>query len=427
MAISRASLDGIAGSALMLSGRVTPMSRTFDLDLAFDIASLGRLLRLADYPAPPALALLGPVNLRASLTGDAASTTIDATLDGDSFGASAKGTLDDWTTARPGGSLVVTLNAADAAAVLRQLGGVPITAAVFTGPLDAELQLSLDEGRPTAWGLDARLGGLDLALAREPATDDAAERFDLAMGPLSPSAAAVLYELATPLLQLVPGPPGRWLGYWPDQSLRFDWLDGEPREIRIELVPEASPAAPFAIEANLAHGVLDVPAFAWADGGMRLAGSMALEHRHAGSVAALTLDLALDGAAATWLGELLDLPEGLAGEVGLEARVTSLGRSVQTLIGNASGDVTIALVDGALGPVPVDRLAGDLVLERGVLRPAGTGLAFTGPEGHGSVTGTVDLLAWLADLELEIEPAPPGTPARHQRLLEGLGTPAPSE
>jgi hypothetical protein len=427
VAISRASLDGLAGSALMLSGRVTPASRAFDLDLAFDIASLGRLLRLVDYPAPPALALLGPVNLRASLTGDAASTTIDATLDGDSFGASASGVLDDWTTARLGGTLALTLGAADAAGVLRQLGGVPITAAVFTGPLDADLQLLLTDGRPTAWNLEASLGGLDLDLAREPGTEGEAERLDLAIGPLSPAAAAVVYELATPLLQLVPGPPGRWLGFWPDQSLRFDWLDGEPRAIRIELVPEASPAAPVVIEADLADGVLAVPAFAWENDGMRLAGSMALEHRHAGAAAALSLDLALDGATATRLGELLDLPAGVTGEVGLEARVTSLGRSVRTLIGNASGEAAIALENGAIGAVPVDRLAGDLMLERGVLRPVGDGIPFAGPEGSGSVTGAVDLLAWLADLELELTPAAPGAPARHQRLLDGLRTPAPSD
>lgn len=427
VAISRASLDGLAGSALMLSGRVVPANRTFDLDLAFDIASLGRLLRFADYPAPPALALLGPVNLRASLAGDAASTAVDATLDGDSFGASARGVLDDWTTGRPGGTLDVTLGAADAAALLRQLGGVPITATVFNGPLDADLRLTLAGGRPTAWELDTSLGGLDLAFARQSRTTAAAERLDLAIGPLTPAAATVLYELATPLLQLVPGPPGRWLGYWPDQRLRFDWLDGEPRTIRIELVPEASPAAPVVIEAGLADGILAVPAFVWENNGMRVAGSMALEHRHAGAAAALNLDLALDGAAATWLGELLDLPDGLTGEVGFEARVTSLGRSVQTLVGNASGDAAIALQNGAIGSLPVDRLAGDLVLERGVLSPADVELPFTGPEGGGSVTGSVDLLAWLADLELEVDPATPGAPARHERLLEGLRAPAPSD
>ncbi len=427
VAISRASLDGLAGSALMLSGSITPASRAFDLDLAFDIASLGRLLRFTDYPAPPALALLGPVNLRAGLAGDAASTTIDARLDGDSFGASAKGVLDDWATGRPGGTLAITFGAADAATVLRQLGGVPITAAVFNGPLDADLQLALDGGRPTAWEVDARLGGLDLAFARAPATTAAAEHLDLAIGPLDPAAATVLYELATPLLQLVPGPPGRWLGYWPDLDLRFDWLDGEPRTIRLELVPGTSPAAPVVIEAGLADGILAVPAFAWESDGMRVAGSMALEQRHAGAAAALDLDLALDGAAAAWLGELLDLPDGLTGEVGFEASVSSLGRSVRTLVGNAWGEAAISLQNGAIGPVPIDRLAGDLVLERGILGPADAELPFTGPAGGGSVTGMVDLLAWLADLELELDPATPGAPARRQRLLEGLRAPAPSD
>lgn len=425
--IGRASLDGVAGSALMLKGHVTPASRAFDLDLAFDIASLTRLLRLADYPAPPALTLLGPVNLRAHLEGDPASTAIDATLEGDSFEASARGALDDWTTPGRGGELAFTLAATDAAALLRQVGGVPITAPIFTGPLEAALRLTLAEGRPTGWSLQSTLGGLDLDLARAPGGGGAASRLDLRLGPLSPAAAAVLYELATPPLGLVPGPPWRWLGYWPDQSLRFDWLAGEPCLVRIELVPEADPEAPVVIEAKLENGVLAVPSFAWADGPMRLAGSLALEQRHAGAAAALSLDLALTGVPAARLGELFDLPKGLEGDLDLDASLTSLGHGVRSLIGNLAGEANIALADGRIGAVAVDRLDGGLVLERGVLRPAGDAIPFTGPQGDGRVSGSVDLLAWLADLEIRVRPVSPGAPTEAQRLLGGLAAPAPSD
>ena len=425
--IERASLAGLAGSALMLEGHITPARRAFDLDLALDIASLTRLLRLAGHPAPPALALLGPVNLRAHLVGDADRTTVDATLEGDSFAASARGTLDDWTTPRRGGEMAFTLAASDAAALLRQLGGVPITAPVFTGPLDAGLKLTLAEGRPRAWSLESTLGGLGLDLASKPGTTGDPGRLDLRLGPLSPAAAAVLYELATPLLDLVPGPPARWLGRWPDQGLSFAWLEGEPRHIRIELVPEGNPAAPLLLDAELANRAFTVPSFAWTDGTTHLAGSFGLEQRQGGAAAALSLDLALADAPAAPLAELLDLPRGLEGELDLEASFASFGRSIRTLIGNASGKAAIALEDGKLGDVAIDRLEGDLVLERGVLRTAGDGLDFTGPEGEGSVAGAVDLPAWLADLEVDVRAASPGAPAQSRRLLRGLASPAPSD
>ena len=144
--LERLALTDIGGSAAMLSGRLDAADRRFDLDFSFDVASLPRLLRLIGRDAPAgAVAARALESARQPRGRPRACRRSRATLQGDLFSADASGALVGWQGA-PTGRLSVDLDVGDAAALLRQLSGMPVTDQSLDGPVGAVLGLDLDQG-----------------------------------------------------------------------------------------------------------------------------------------------------------------------------------------------------------------------------------------------------------------------------------------
>lgn len=429
--IERLSLNDVAGSAANASGRFHAPSRTFDLDLALDIASLPRLLRLADVEPPLALALLGPLNLRGDLAGDADRAELSGRLEADLFAAEGVASITDWR-ARPSAALAVSLEADEAAPLIRQFGGVAVTDPLVQGPLGAELEIDIDEGDVRGVGLELTSGRLVLALEamRTVADSGPLDRFAVDLGPLTAETAALLYQLATPPLDLLPGPPARWRGYWPARDLTWDWLQAHEADLAVTLRGIDSETPPIEITGQLRDGSLTVPAFRWAGEAGLIDAGIALASRADGRGVDLTVDLAMQrfaaGVALTALG--ID-PRALGGTLDLEARLATHGASLREQIGQLEGAVDLVLSDGVLGAasaadggIRIDRLDGTLEVERGVVAPASEPLDFTGPDGIGRIDGYADLLAWIVDLDLDLD-GHNGAPLVRQRLFGSLADP----
>ena len=435
VAIERLSLNDIAGSAVAASGRLHAPSRTFALDLALDVASVSRLLRLVGQEPPLALALLGPLNLRGELAGDPERADLTARLDADLFAARGLASITDWRE-RPSAALAFSLEAAEAAPLIRQLAGVAVTDPLLQGPLAAELEIDIDQGSLGAAVLELTSGRLVLALeaARSEAGAGPLDRFDLEVGPLSTETAALLYQLATPPLDLVPGPPARWRGYWSAQALSWDWLQARAADVTLTLRGSDPEMPPIQIIGQLRDGAITVPAFRWGGEAGLIDAGMALSGRADGNGVDLTLDLALERfAAGGVLAALGAAPEALGGTLDLEARLGTHGASLRSLLGNLEGTFDLVLTDGVLGAaspadggILVERLNGALVVQRGVVAPKPDPIDFTGPDGVGRIDGYVDLLAWIVDLELALD-GHDGTPLVRQRLFGPLAEPVPLE
>ena len=431
VAVERLGLDDIAGSAASVSGRVHAASRTFELDLAVDVASLPRLIRLFGREPPLALALLGPLNLRGELAGDLDRAEATLGLEADLFAARGVASLDQWRNA-PSGALAVTLETGETATLLRQLGGITVSNPLLEGPLRAELELEVEAGAPGATVAELELGELVLALTadRRAAGPGPLDRFDLELGPWSSETANLLYQLLTPPLDLVPGPPARWPGYWPAQELSWDWLALPAADVGVTLVGTDPAVPPIEVRGQLRAGRLTVPAFRWASVHGLVDVGMAMVGRADGRGVDLTLDLALERFVA---GRLLGFwglpPDALGGTVDLEAQLATHGGSLRALVGNLRGTLDLVSSDGVLGAaspadggIPVDRLAAAVEVERGVVGFREPGIAFSGPDGVGQIRGVADLLAWMIDLELALD-AHDGTPLVRQQLFGPLPTP----
>lgn len=433
VAIERLSLNDVAGSAVAASGRLHAPSRTFALDLALDVASLSRLLRLVGQEPPLALALLGPLNLRGELAGDPERAELTARLDADLFAARGVASITDWRE-RPSAALAFSLEAGEAAPLIRQLAGVAVNDPLLQGPLAAELEIDIDQGSLGAAVLELTLGPLVLALeaARREAGPGPLDRFDVEVGPLSIETVALLYRLATPPLDLVPGPPARWRGYWPAQDLSWDWLQARAAEATVTLRGSDPETPPIEIIGQLRDGAITVPAFRWAgDAGLIDAG-MALTGRADGNGVDVSVDLALERfAAGGALAALGVAPEALGGTLDMEARLGTHGASLRDLVGNLEGMLDLVLTDGVLGAaspadggILVERLHGALVVQRGVVAPDPDPIDFIGPDGVGRIDGYADLLAWIVDLELALD-GHDGIHLVRQRLFGPLAEPVP--
>jgi hypothetical protein len=427
--IDRASLTDVGGSAATVTGEIDAAARAFDLALAVDIASLPRLLRLFEEAPDPMLALLGPMNLRARLTGDLEEAALQATLEADAFSAEGSGRLEAWRTA-PSGSLTVTVDAGEAAALVRQLAAIPVTEPLLQAPLSAGITIDLDRGALATAGLEVALGDLTLELdaGRASAEGGPLDRFALRLGPLGPAGAEALYRLATPLLDLVPGPPAAWLGYWPAQELSWDWLWARDAELAVALLPADTALPPVEIIGQLRDGVLTIPAFRFASEDVLVEGGLAVAGRRDADRVDWALDLAGEGIAAPAVLEALGAnPRAMTGALDLEARLLSSGRSLRAMVANLEGTVNFVVTDGLLGAavpdesgIPLRRLEGSLDIDRGVVRPSADGVAFRGPDGTGRIDGYVDLLAWIAELDLTLD-GYGGDPLVRQRLFGPIG------
>ena len=69
------------------------------------------------------------------------------------------------------------------------------------------------------------------------------DRLELRIDPVRGETLAGLYQLATPPLDLVPGPPAAWLGNWPQQQLDWRWMRQRDLEIALELALDERHAA----------------------------------------------------------------------------------------------------------------------------------------------------------------------------------------
>ena len=431
VAIERLGLDDIAGSAASVSGPVHAASRTFAFDLAVDVASLPRLLRLVGREPPLALALLGPLNLRGELAGDLDRAEATLGLEADLFAARGVASLTEWRNA-PTGALALTVETSETATLLRRLRGITVTDPLLEGPLRAELEVEVEAGLPGATIATVTLGELVVALVAQRGGGGSGplDRFDLELGPVSSDTANLLYQLLTPPLDLVPGPPARWPGYWPAQELSWGWLAVPAADVGVTLVGTDPAVPPIEVRAQLRDGRLTVPAFRWASAHGLVDAGMAMVGRADGRGVDLTLDLALERFVASRLLGFWGLPpDALGGTVDLEAQLATHGGSLRALVGNLRGTLDLVSSDGVLGSastadggIPVDRLAAALEVERGMVDFHEPGIAFSGPDGVGQIRGAADLLAWMIDLELELD-GHDGTPLVRQKLFGPLPAP----
>jgi hypothetical protein len=423
VAIDRVSLLDISGSAATISGGADALGRHFDLELSLDVASLPRLLRLVGQEVPAALALLGPINIRGQLAGDLERVSLDAEIAADLFDARADISLADWLRI-PSGSISIDLQARNSVSLLRQVGGVAVTAPRLDGPISATLLLTLEQREIVRADLESTLGNVAFALtgSRARPGGEALDRVELHVEPVDAATLSVLYRLATPPLELVPGPPANWLGNWPAQPLDWRWLSARNLELRINVGLGDPELRPIEISGKLNDGLLTIPAFYWTNDDTTVEAVLAMYAGDDHKSAQLALDLAAVGLNADEVLQALRLaPSPVDGSLDIETRLTASGESIRGLIGSLGGEVDLVVTNGRLGSasrggVMIDRLDGALVIERGVVGPKPSGLTFVGPDGIGTIDGYFDLPSWIVDLNLQLADHA-GNPLVRQRFF----------
>lgn len=188
--VRRASVADAAGMRFSLAGTARPRGRETTVDLSFEgsARSLSGLSALLDFESGFRPEALGPVSLRGTLAGDAASLAVDVDLAARAAEASLSGTITALPD-RAAGNLALRLHAPDAAelarvagitpgAALERLGALAIEAGIEGGPAEAIVLLG------------AEAAGATLQIAGTVETPFAAPRYRVTADLRHPRAAA---------------------------------------------------------------------------------------------------------------------------------------------------------------------------------------------------------------------------------------------
>jgi hypothetical protein len=408
-------LGGPGDTRLDLRGVADLGARTYKLQGELKLPQPKLILRLSGVVPPPELDRLAPVRLAGTLRGDSEVAAAGLELTASGLTASVAGTVREPFQGRfP--DLVAILVAAETSDLLEALGWPAPPDRPSLGPLDARLDFR-EEGGPAEIGVEGAIGASHLS-----------GQFVLAAGDSRPSVAggvrasrldrdllaAVYGTLALPLA-FPAGNPLLWPGAWPRQPLGWGWLDAVDLRLELEVAQlrQAGRTLPGAqATVALEDGRLAMSRLALPLAGGTLTGGITLEHE--GGYATLGADLRLAEARAEAIAATLAPGSGLEGKLDLRAGLLAQGRSIADMVRSLQGEGELALRDGrlpgvALEPEPgaatpavgIAELSGPFRVEEGVAASSGTGLTLTSPAGEVDVQLRFDLLAWLAELELD--------------------------
>jgi hypothetical protein len=398
--LSQLSVGDLAEASGSMVGAGDLGTGRMELALEAQIARPSLLARAAGFELPPLLGRIPPVRLSGTArgTGEGVAIELDAAAPGMTFDVDAR--LPPGLEAAP--RLERLALRADSFAELAHQLGLPGTASALPG--EAAIELT---ARPAAGG--AADLAVDATVDRSRATarlraESASPRPRLSgsidLAAVDPALLALLWDAGEVALGFPPGPPGRWPGAWPRQTLRWGWLYAADLDLAI--------AGLVGGRARLDAGNLQLAIESAPLAGGRLSGRVELDG--SGDIPALSADLALAGADADAASSLIGLDDSLRGRLDLQATVTGAGASPAELITALAGHGRVRLSDGAiegirLGPVdiadpghrslPITALDGPLTVDRGMV--IGDRLALAMPQGRAGLSLRLDLPAWILD------------------------------
>ena len=390
---------------------------TGDVSLALDarLERPARLLRLLGLDPPPALLRLAPIRLDGTARSDAAGYAVE-------LAAALPGLVVDATTRLPRDlasrpeRLQLAARADSLVELLARLGRPAPPGAGLAGTASLALDLTRIASGVAA-ELDLRLGASQLRgrVALEPARGRPRLDGTLTIAALAPELVLLALEAGELTLGAPPGPPSRWPGAWPRQPLDWQWLDRAEIALALDWpLGDGQGTGRIGLDA----GTLELLASAAPLAGGEASGRVVLRQR--GDAVGLEIDGRLEGGQAQRLLPLAGLRDGVEGRVDLAVALTSNGRSIADLVAALSGKAQLALRNGRIAglrlapladlllapDLPVDRLAGDLRVARGIV--AGDGLVLSAPAVTAQIDLRLDLLAWI--LEATVRPGDQALP-----------------
>lgn len=419
LTLNEISLAGVADSRAQLTGEYDLHDSTFDLSAELHTGRPAQLLRRLDLEAPLILARLAPLSLRAEARGTLERTDLQLTLDHDEASLEVAGVV-GWTGEAPTYELDLDARHPDYRTLLADLGLVAPPEADRPAPLSLTGKLKGDAAGDTTVVGTARLGEMSLTgrvgwqaerpRSRLTARISAGEpRLDtlVALGALAGLRPA-------PVVTRGPRP-----GAWSDAPLALRWLDSFDADVELSAKGGVAGAG-FEAAARLEGGRMLIDRLSaplW-NGRMNL--QLSLDVRRRLPFAAIALDLrAIDSTAlAAWL----DLPPVIEGSGDVYLEATAAGDNLRDLIRGLIGRAEVTLRRGrllgaplaALRPVPlpgandesvpaldVPRLTGSFEIKRGIATVEELRLELDGTRAH--LAGSVDLLLWVADLEVALD------------------------
>jgi hypothetical protein len=297
----------------------------------------------------------------------------------------------------------------------------------------------LRDGGPIELRLDGQIGTSMLkGRAVLASTEPPSLALVLRAGTIDTGLLVRLYDEMAVQLGVPPGRPWEWPGSWPRQPLRWDWLNAA--DLRLELAAgevrhqgATLPGGEGIVTLRAGRLLLSDLSLPLASG--TLTGTVTLEHET--GHARLGADLNLRQARIEQLADVLAAGSRLSGELDLGARLRSQGAAIADLVRSVDGEGELTLRQGRLGgiafpaassPDPLAEPSLDILLLQGPFRvTAGIvaseppGLALTFPGGSAHLGLRLDLLAWLAELELHTKNLQGGDGQHRARLIGAPG------
>jgi hypothetical protein len=413
--------QGVAQSEIELRGEIDFAAQRLRLDGSLESPRPALLARRLGWQPPIALARLTPLVVRASARGWQDAMTVEAALRLQEIDVELQGDL-----ALEGGlsgfALQIEAGHPDYAALVRDLGQPGIQAAALSErePFHLAAWLRRDEAVALGASGSVALGGS--RVTGEFAWQEGAERprldARLSVGDVTLEALRPIAALAG----LRPDPAvlaGPVLGNLPDDPLPLRLLaavDG-----RIEVSGRGGLAGDrLELIATVENRRLMVERFTLPALGGRLEVEMVLDQDRPVPFAAIALTL--DQVDPTALADHLGLAPVVRGTANLYTEATLTGRSPYELVRNLTGDLMVSVRDGTIvglgpQPVPLASLEAQFDIRRGIAKARGVRLAL--PGGEARIEGVADLLLWVADLTVEVDPKAAGPEPGHRFKLVG--------
>ena len=437
LTVRRLSVHDLAGNQGRLAGELDLAGGTFDLAAELDSTRPAQLLRGLGAEPPLMLARLTPVHAEGTLKGSIDLSELALEVRHQEARLALAGTL-DWSDEQPRYDLEIDARHPDYPALLDQMGIPRTTGADRPAGFSMTGRLEGDLSEAAAVVGSLRLGPMSLTGRAGWQRGQPRPRLTLQISAGEPSAAALKDLLASAGLPVDPSLLARpRAGAWSAEPLALRWLTALDAEI--ELSGKGGVVGPgFELLARLEQGRLTVDRLSASLWGGQIEVQSSLDAWRPLPFMALAVDLR--GIDPTAFAAWLDLPPRLEGSVDLYAEATAAGASPRDLIGSLIGDLRIAVHDGRLvgcerlaelhatrlveaaGAPPldgssdtpgasvinadrppvmaIDDLSGSFKLKRGIATTSA--LPFELENAPARLEGAIDLLLWVADLELQV-------------------------